>query len=108
MVKNDKGMDAIDLLGMGSADLVVGGLFPTQNRYRTFTMSEPYTSDEYRCYTVRYIPVPRWQYPFLVLTPGVWGGLLIAVICLGKVERLTHWPGPQPNISPTVKNVMSV
>lgn len=85
--RNWSAVDPVEMLTTGSADMVIGGVFPTAQRYNSFELSGVYTTDSVRCYLVRSHTVPRWQYPFAVLSAKTWAFLGGAMLCVGRRWR---------------------
>ncbi|KAK3928773.1 Esterase YjfP [Frankliniella fusca] len=72
------------------ADLVVGGLFPTVERYSAFDLTWPYFTDAISSYVIARLPVPHWHYPIAVLTPSMWAALFGLMALLAGVLRVTN------------------
>ncbi|KAK3928772.1 tRNA modification GTPase MnmE [Frankliniella fusca] len=76
-------MDEIYDATVDTADLVVGGLFPTVERYSAFDLTWPYFTDAISSYVIARLPVPHWHYPIAVLTPRMWAALFGLMALLG-------------------------
>ncbi|KAK3928776.1 BUD13-like protein, partial [Frankliniella fusca] len=75
-------------LGNGSADMVVGGLYPHVRLMQRFSYSEYYSYNTIRCFTLRTRALPSWQYPFRVMTIETWCALLTtAVVLVGAMHQ---------------------
>ncbi|XP_034249538.1 uncharacterized protein LOC117650313 isoform X2 [Thrips palmi] len=95
--QNLSNVDPLDLLGLGHADLVIGGVLPTAQRYYSFQLSGVYTSDALRLYLVREYQVPRWQYPFAVLSAKTWALLAGTMLCVGAMLTWLNRQGAAAN-----------
>ncbi len=74
------------IYNFSEADLVVGGLFPTVERYSMFDLSTPYMDDALNAYVTARLPVPRWQYPFAVLSLKIWAAVFGLMAILGMIH----------------------
>ncbi|XP_052129027.1 uncharacterized protein LOC127750710 [Frankliniella occidentalis] len=95
------GSQAVPKLESGQADMVLGGLFPRPSTRGQYTYSDLYTYDAVGCYTLRTRRLPRWQYPFRVISLKAWASILGLMVVI--VVALEHDNGRGP-----VANAMTV
>lgn len=68
--------------------MVIGGIYSTLVRYTEFTTSNPHATEPVVYYLSQIRVLPRWQYPFAVLSSRVWAAVGGAMLCLGTYTEM--------------------